>query len=84
MLVPKKNGKLQVVIHYRQLKKQTIKSTWPILSIEQIFDTLEGSAYFTSIDMSAGFYQVRMEDSLQDYTDFSTPIGSFKWLRMPM
>ena len=76
MLVPKKNGNLRLIIEYRQLNKQTIKSTWPILSIEEIFDTLEGSAYFTSIDMSAGFYQV--------YTAFSTPFGSFKWLRMPM
>ena len=46
--------------------------------------TLEGSAYFTFIDMSAGFYQVPMEESSQDYTVFSTPFGSFKWLRMPM
>ena len=84
MLVPKKNGKLRLVIDYRQLNKQTIKSTWPIPSIKEIFDTLEGSAYFTSIDMSAGFYQVPMEESSQDYTAFSTPFGSFKWLRMPM
>ena len=49
-----------------------------------MFDTLEGSAYFTSIDMSAGFYQVPMEESSQDYTAFSTPFGSFKWLRIPM
>ena len=84
MLVPKKNGKLRLVIDYRQLNKQTIKSTWPIPPIEEIFDTLECSAYFTSIDMSAGFYQVPMEESSQDYTAFSAPFGSFKWLRMPM
>ena len=84
MLVPKKNDKLRLFIDYRQLNKQTIKSTWPIPSIEEIFDTLEGSAYFTSIDMSAGFYQVPMEESSQDSTAFSTPFGSFKSLRMPM
>ena len=43
MLVPNKNGKLRLVIDYRQLIKQTIKSCWPILSIEEIFDTLEVS-----------------------------------------
>ena len=84
MLVPKKNGKLRLVIDYRQLNRQTIKSSWPIPSIEEIFDTLEGSAYFTSIDMSAGFYQVPLEEKSQDYTAFSTPFGSFKWLVMPM
>ena len=83
-LIPKKNGQLRLVIDYRQLNKQTIKSTWLIPSIEEIFDTLEGSAYFTSIDMSAGFFHVPMEESSQDYTAFSAPFGSFKWLRMPM
>ena len=34
--------------------------------------------------MSAGFYQVPMEKSSQDYKTFSTPFGCFKWLRMPM
>ena len=84
MLVPEKNGKLRLVFDYRQLTKQAIKSRWPILSIKEIFDTLEGSAYFTSIDVSSGFYQVPMEETSQDYTAFSTPFGSFKWLRKPM
>ena len=50
----------------------------------ETFDKLEGSAYFTSIDMSAGFYQDPMEEASQHYTTFSTPFGFFKWLRMPM
>ena len=32
MLVPKTNGKLRLVIDYRQLNIQTIKSSWPIPS----------------------------------------------------
>ena len=84
MLVPKKNGKLRPVIDYRQLNKQTIKSSWPIPSIEEIFDTLEGISFFSTIDISAGFYQVPMDTTSQKFTAFSTPFGSFKWLRMPM
>ena len=84
MLVPKKNGKLRLVIDYRQLNNQTIKSCWPIPSIEEIFDTLEGSSLFTTIDISWGFYQLPMDVQSQDLTAFSTPFGSYKWLRMPM
>ena len=80
MLVPKKNAKLRLVIDYRQLNKQTIKSCWPIPSIEEIFDTLEGSEFFTTIDMLWGFYQLPMADKSQDYTAFSTPFGSFRWI----
>ena len=84
MLVPKNNGKLRLVIDYRKLNEQTIKSCWPIPSIDEIFDTLQGSAYFTTIDISWGFYQLPMEPKSQNYTAFNTPFGSFKWLRMPM
>ena len=84
MLVFKKNGKFRVVIDYRQLNQQTIKSCWPILYIEEIFDTLEGSAFFPTIDMSWGFHQLPMDEKSQDFTLFSTPFGSYKWLRMPM
>ena len=84
MLVPKNNGKLRLKIDYRQLNKQTINSCWPIPSIEEMFDTLEGSEYFTTIDMSRGFYQLPLAEESQDYTVFSTPFGSIKRLRMPM
>ena len=84
LLVPKKNGKLRLVLDYRQLNKQTIESCWPNPSIEEIFDTLEGSEFFTTVDMSWGFYQLPMAEESQDFTAFSTPFGSFKWLQMPM
>ena len=84
MPVPKKNGKLRSVIDYRKLNEQTIKSRWPIPSMEEILDTLQGSAYFTTKDMSWGFFQLPKEPKSQNYTAFNTLIGSFKWLRMPM
>ena len=34
--------------------------------------------------MSWGFYQLPLEKNSQDYTAFSTPLGSFKRLVMPM
>ena len=46
-LLPKKNGELRLVIDYRKLNEQTIKSYWPIPSMGDISDTLQGSAYLT-------------------------------------
>ena len=83
-LVPEKNGKLRLVIDYRKLNEQTIKSCWPIQLIEEIFDTLQRSAYFTTIDVSWVFYQLPMEPKSQNHSAFSTLFESFKWLRMPM
>ena len=74
MLVPKKSGKLRLVIDYRKLNEQTIKACRPIPSIEEIFNTFQGSAYFTTIDMSWGFYQLPMDSKSQTYTAFSIPL----------
>ena len=84
MLVPKTNGNLRLVIDYRKLNEQTINSCWPIPSVEENFNTLQGSAYSKTKDMSWGLYQLPMEPKYRNYTAFSTPFGSFKWLRMPM
>ena len=83
-LVPQNNGKLRFAMDYRQLNKQTIKSCWPTPSNEAFFDTLEGSFYFSTIDMSWQFYQLPMEEASQNYTAFSAPFTHFKWLHKPM
>ena len=84
MLVANENGKLTPVINYRQLNKQTCKSCWPLPFLDEIFDTLEGNCFFSTINMSWTFYQPPLKTSSQKYTAFSTPFDSFKWLVMPM
>ena len=84
MLVPKKNGELRLIIDYRQLNKQTVKSCRSLHSVEEIFDALDGSCFLPTVNMSCGFHQLPLETSSQNYTAFTTPFGSFKWLVMPM
>ena len=78
MLVPENNGKLRLVINYRQLNQKIVKSSWPIPSMAEIFDTLGGSSYFSTLDMSAGFHQVPTDKDSHGYTAFRTPFDSFK------
>ena len=81
----KKNGKLKprLVLDYKQLNDRTIKSCWPILTIEKNFDKPLGSAFFTSKDMPWEFYQLPKELDFQKYTSLSTLFVSFKSLRSP-
>ena len=59
-LVREMNGK-RLIVDYRKLHEQTIKSCWPKPSIEKSFDTPQGSAYFTTIEMLWRFHQLLME-----------------------
>ena len=74
----------EVYERVRKVFKNSSSVQNPRITPEEIFDTLQGSAYFTTIDMSWGFYQLPMEPKSQNYRAFSTTFGSFKWLRMPM
>nr|GEU57068.1 putative reverse transcriptase domain-containing protein [Tanacetum cinerariifolium] len=49
------DGSFRMCIEYRELKKLTIKNRYPLLRIDDLFDQLQGSQYFSKIDLS-GIY----------------------------
>jgi len=61
VLARKKNGKLHFCVDYRALNKVTKKDEYPLPRIEDMLDTLGGAAYFTSLDLASGYWQVEMK-----------------------
>ena len=56
---------------------------YPIPQIDDIFDNLGRSEYFSTLDLKSGFYQIELESSLQEKTTFSTECDHYEFLRMP-
>ena len=54
LFVKKKNGSLRMRIDYLQLNKVTIKNTYPLSRINNLFDQLQGTSYFAKIDFISG------------------------------
>ena len=58
LIVPKKSGKFRTVIDYRRLNQLIPKEENPVPRIVDILDTLGGSQFFTSLDLTSGYYQL--------------------------
>jgi hypothetical protein len=83
VVVKKKNGDIRMCIDYRRLNAITLRPIFPIPDTVQLFDTLEGAKYFSSLDLSQGYYQVPMAHKDVEKTAFTTRQGQFEFLRMP-
>ncbi|GJV98521.1 putative reverse transcriptase domain-containing protein [Tanacetum coccineum] len=51
LFVKKKDGSFRMCIDYRELNKLTIKNRYPLPRIDGLFDQLQGSQYFSKIDL---------------------------------
>ena len=83
LLVPKKDGSIRFCIDYRRLNNITTKDRWPLPRIQDIFDQLGGSAYFSTLDMRSGYWQVPLAKQAIPKSAFVCHRGQFEWTRMP-
>ena len=83
VLVKKRDGSHRFCVDYRGLNSVTKPDSYPLPRIEDLLDQLGQSAYFSSIDLSSGFWQIRMLPDSQEKTAFMTQQGLFEFRVMP-
>lgn len=72
------------VVDYRKLNENTEIQNFPIPIIDDIFNDLSGSKYFTTLDLKGAFHQIYVDKNSRDYTAFTANNFKYRWVRMPM
>ena len=77
----KPDGSLRFCVDYRQLNEMTKKDRYPLPNVEQMVARMGRSRVFSTFDLHASFWQVRLSDPSS--SAFVTAEGQFEFLVMP-
>ncbi|GKC92141.1 putative reverse transcriptase domain-containing protein, partial [Tanacetum coccineum] len=83
LFVKKKDGSFRMCIDYRELNKLTVKNRYPLPRIDDLFDQLQGSSFYSKIDLRSGYHQLRVREEDIPKIAFRTRYGHYEFQGMP-
>ncbi|UYV63592.1 K02A2.6-like, partial [Cordylochernes scorpioides] len=83
VMVPKKDGNKRMCIDYRRLNEITLDDRQPLPHIQDMFDRLHGSRFFSTLDVAWGYWQIEMDPQSIQKTAFVTNDGHYEFLVIP-
>ena len=83
--VPKPNGKVRLVVDYRDINRFISRPVHPFPSPRDVVKgILPTSKYFMKLDAVQGYYQLPLDEESSYLTTFLMPTGRYRFLRAPM
>lgn len=64
------------------MNQSILRAHFPISKIEKTLGQLNGTKFFSKVNATSGFYQIKLSEEDQSLTTFITPFGHFKFIRL--
>ena len=75
VLVSKRDGSYRYCIDYRKVNDLPHKDSYSLPRIDSTLDALSGAAWFSTLDLKSGYWQVELEDSDKEKTASTSGSG---------
>ena len=83
LVVKKKDGSNKMCVNYRKLNLVTVADPAPMTTAKDLFGKLGKCQYYSTIDMSKGYWQILVAKEDIHKTAFVTLDGCYEFLRIP-
>ena len=83
VMVKKSIGKWRMYVDFTDLNKACPKDSFPLLSIDQLVDSIAGHKLLSFMDAFSGYNQILMDEDDQENTSFVTSQGLYSYKVMP-
>lgn len=79
----KEKNSYRLVVSYKDLNERVDQDQYPLPRTTDLLRALEGSTYFTSLDLNSGFFQIPVLEEDQYKLAFTSVFGLMTFTRLP-
>uniref|UniRef100_A0A8C6PJV3 Gypsy retrotransposon integrase-like protein 1 n=1 Tax=Nothobranchius furzeri TaxID=105023 RepID=A0A8C6PJV3_NOTFU len=83
VIVEKKTGKLRVCMDPRDLNRAIRREHFKLPTREEIMSQFAKAKYFSKLDASSGFWQLKLDEASSKLCTFNSPFGRYRFRRLP-
>ena len=83
VLVPKPDGTIRFCNDFRKLNMVSKFDAYPMPRVDELIDRLGNARFFTTLDLTKGYWQVPLTEGAKEKTAFSVPDGHFQYVVLP-
>ncbi|XP_041926472.1 uncharacterized protein K02A2.6-like isoform X1 [Alosa sapidissima] len=82
VVVPKANSEIRLCLDMRQANRAIVRERYPIPTVDEILQGMNGSMVFSKLDLKRGYHQLELTPASRQITTFAVHNGVYRYKRL--
>ncbi len=83
VLVPKTDGSVRFCVDYRKVNAVSKFDAYPMPRVDELLDRLGAARFYSTLDLTKGYWQIPLSPLSKEKTAFTTPFGLHQFGTLP-